>query len=463
MFTEREPDMDYIPKTLIFALNEAHASNIVTIAKEVFGRDDDRFIQKITYSCGDSNKLIKSFRNDKDFRIAVTCTLVATGTDVKPLEVVMFMRDVASLPLYIQMKGRGVRTIGDEALRNVTPNADTKDCFYLVDCVGVTTSIKAIPTQEDVTDQRITLRKLLEDISHGYIPDEHLNRLAGVLSRLSNKADEEQRDEFIVRSQGTDMRDLAARIYHALENQDLPPFIDVNQPNNERKGLVAPLAMNPKAREWIMILAAGFVKTLQPGEDNLISKGFSVEEAQATTLAFEEYCRAHADDIEALRIIYNSEGQPITYAMLQDLKHKLESANSSFRPGALWNSYAVLEPDKVKRYANSSEREALTNIIQLVRYAFRQIERLESVVVTARQYFNLWMGQTQRELSPIQREIISQVVDYIASNGACSIDDIKDDDKTRAAQLIKAFGNKENANAALDSLFNFIVFRKTAA
>lgn len=463
MFTEREPDMDYIPKTLIFALNEAHASNIVTIAKEVFGRDDDRFIQKITYSCGDSNKLIKSFRNDKDFRIAVTCTLVATGTDVKPLEVVMFMRDVASLPLYIQMKGRGVRSIGDEALRNVTPNADTKDCFYLVDCVGVTTSIKAIPTHEDVTDQRITLRKLLEDISHGYIPDEHLNRLAGVLSRLSNKADEEQRDEFIMRSQGTDMRDLAARIYHALENQDLPPFIDVNQPNNERKGLVAPLAMNPKAREWIMILAAGFVKTLQPGEDNLISKGFSVEEAQATTLAFEEYCRAHADDIEALRIIYNSEGQPITYAMLQDLKHKLESANSSFRPGALWNSYAVLEPDKVKRYANSSEREALTNIIQLVRYAFRQIERLESVVVTARQYFNLWMGQTQRELSPIQREIISQVVDYIASNGACSIDDIKDDDKTRAAQLIKAFGNKENANAALDSLFNFIVFRKTAA
>lgn len=463
MFTEREPNMDYIPKTLIFALNEAHASNIVRIAKEVFGCDDDKFIQKITYSCGDSNKLIKSFRNDKDFRIAVTCTLVATGTDVKPLEVVMFMRDVASLPLYIQMKGRGVRTIGDEALRNVTPNADTKDCFYLVDCVGVTTSAKGIPTHEDITDQRITLRKLLEDITHGFIPDEHLNRLAGVLSRLYNKADEEQRNEFITRTHGTDMRDLAARIYHALENQDLPPFIDVNQPNNERKGHVSPLAMNPKAREWIMILAAGFVKTLQPGEDNLISKGFSVEEAQATTLAFEEYCREHADDIEALRIIYNSEGQPITYAMLQDLKHKLESANSSFRPGALWNSYAVLRPDKVKRYANSSEREALTNIIQLARYAFRQIEQLESVVVTARQYFNLWMGQTQRELSPKQREIISQVVDYIASNGACSIDDIKDDDKTRAAQLIKAFGSKENANTALNSLFNFIVFRKTAA
>lgn len=138
----RDPNIDYLPKTLIFALNEAHATNIVQIAKEVFGRTDDRFVQKITYSAGDSNELIRQFRNDKDFRIAVTCTLVATGTDVKPLEVVLFMRDVASLPLYIQMKGRGVRTIGDEALRNVTPNAVSKDCFFLVDAVGVTESAK---------------------------------------------------------------------------------------------------------------------------------------------------------------------------------------------------------------------------------------------------------------------------------------------------------------------------------
>lgn len=463
MFTEREPNMNYIPKTLIFALNEAHATNIVKIAKEVFGREDDKFVQKITYSCGDSNKLIKDFRNDKEFRIAVTCTLVATGTDVKPLEVVMFMRDVSSLPLYIQMKGRGVRTIGDEALRNVTPNADTKDCFYLVDCVGVVESAKGIPAHEEDPGQRITLKKLLEEISHGYIPDEYLNRLAGVLARLHNKADEEQRNEFMLRSHGTDMRDLAGRIYQALENQELPPFIDVNHPNNERKGLVSPLSMNPKAREWILILAAGFVKTLQPGEDTLISKGFSVEDASTTTQAFEEYCRTHADEIEALRIIYNNEGTPITFAMLQDLKRRMEQANSGFRPGALWNSYAVLQPDKVKRYANSSEREALTNIIQLVRFAFRQIERLESVVGTARQYFNLWMGQNQRDLTPKQREIISQVVDYIASNGACSIDDIKEDDKTRAAQLIRAFGNKQNANAALDSLFSFIIYRKTAA
>ena len=164
----REANIDYLPKTLIFALNENHATNIVRIAKEVFGHEnDDTFVQKITYSSGDSNELIRQFRNDKEFRIAVTCTLVATGTDVKPLEVVLFMRDVISEPLYIQMKGRGVRTIGDEQLRNVTPNAFSKDCFFLVDAVGVTEHDKKITSpSEGTTTKLITFKELLEHIAH---------------------------------------------------------------------------------------------------------------------------------------------------------------------------------------------------------------------------------------------------------------------------------------------------------
>ena len=191
MFTEpqREPNMDYLPKTLIFALNENHATNIVQIAKEVFGHNDNRFVQKITYSAGDSNELIRQFRNDKDFRIAVTCTLVATGTDIKPLEVVMFMRDVASEPLYIQMKGRGVRTIGDEQLRNVTPNAYSKDCFFLVDAVGVTEHEKSITSPSDsATTKLISLKELLEKITHGNVSDENLRLLASRLSRMPSSA-----------------------------------------------------------------------------------------------------------------------------------------------------------------------------------------------------------------------------------------------------------------------------------
>lgn len=459
---QREPNMDYLPKTLIFALNEAHATNIVQIAKEVFGRTDDRFVQKITYSAGDSNELIRQFRNDKDFRIAVTCTLVATGTDVKPLEVVMFMRDVESLPLYIQMKGRGVRTIGDEQLRNVTPNAFSKDCFYLVDAVGVTEHEMTIPTASDEpTTKTITLKELLERISHGYIPDEYLKRLAATLARIYNKADDSQRKEF-TRLSRDDMKELSARIYDALEKGTLPPFVSTEKPNLERKSLVSPLANHADARRYLLILAAGFVNTLMPGEDTLISKGFSIEEAKNTTEAFEEFCRENADEIEALRIIYNNEGEPITYSMLKDLEHKLKMANNHFAPKQIWNSYAVLSPGKVKRSTTKEESDALTNIIQLVRFAFRQIERLDSVVTTSKQYFNLWLGQNQREITDKQREVISRIVDYIASNGACTVRDIREDDATHAAQMIRAFGNMQKADEALYSLYTFVVLRKAA-
>lgn len=459
---QREPNMDYLPKTLIFALNEAHATNIVQIAKEVFGRTDDRFVQKITYSAGDSNELIRQFRNDKDFRIAVTCTLVATGTDVKPLEVVMFMRDVESLPLYIQMKGRGVRTIGDEQLRNVTPNAFSKDCFYLVDAVGVTEHEKTIPTtMDEPTTKTITLKELLERISHGYIPDEYLKRLAATLARIYNKADDSQRAEF-ARLSYDDMKELSARIYDALEKGTLPPFVSTEKPNLERKGLVSPLANHADARRYLLILAAGFVNTLMPGEDTLISKGFSIDEAKCTTEAFEEFCRENADEIEALRIIYNNEGEPITYSMLKELEHKLKMANNHFAPKQIWNSYAILSPSKVKRSTTKEESDALTNIIQLVRFAFRQIERLDSVVTTSNQYFNLWLGQNQREITDKQREVISRIVDYIASNGACTVKDIREDDATHAAQMIRAFGNMQRADEALHSLYTFVVLRKAA-
>ena len=465
MFTDpqREPNMDYLPKTLIFALNENHATNIVKIAKEVFSRTDDKFIQKITYSAGDSNELIRQFRNDKEFRIAVTCTLVATGTDVKPLEVVMFMRDVVSESLYIQMKGRGVRTIGDEQLRNVTPNAFSKDYFFLVDAVGVTEHIQ-IPTRSSTDDEPthvITFKELLEHIAHGNVPDNYLRMLASKLSRIHNKAEEEQRNKFIELASSS-MSELAGNVFNALENGTLPPYIDINEPNNERKGLVACIANRAEVRKYLLILNAGFVNILQPGEDTLISKGFSIEEAKETTTAFEEYCNKHKDEIEALRIIYNNEGEPLTYTMLKDLENRLKMENHKLTRARVWNSYSIITPQNVKSTSTKEEKEALTNIIQLVRYAYQQIQKLESLYPSAGQRFNLWHGQAQRPITEKQIEVISSIVNYIASNGSCNINDIREDNKTYAAQLIKAFGGKIAANEALSSLATFIIYRKTA-
>lgn len=459
---QREPIMDYLPKTLIFALNENHATNIVRIAKEVFSRTDDKFVQKITYSSGDSNELIRQFRNDKEFRIAVTCTLVATGTDVKPLEVVIFMRDVASAPLYIQMKGRGVRTIGDDQLRNVTPNAFSKDCYFLVDAVGVTEHDHTVSGPSDDTSQTITLKRLLELLTHGNVKDEYLRLIASKLSRIYSKANQKQREKFMDLAHA-DMREISSNIFDAMEKGILPPYISIDEPNNERKGLVIPLTHHPEARQYLLILAAGFIETLQPGEDTLISKGFSQEEATEVTTAFEEYCKENRDDIEALRMIYNNEGEPLTYSLLKDLENKLKLANNKFQTSRLWNCYSIVNPQSVKKHTTKEEKEALTNIIQLVRYANHQIDTLESLYPSAQQRFNLWYGQVQRSVTESQIAIVRQIVDYIASNGACTIKDIIDDDKTRAAQLIKAFGGKIKVDEALASLSKFLLYRKTAS
>ena len=465
MFTDpqREPNMDYLPKTLIFALNEVHANNIVRIAKEVFGRTDDKFVQKITYSAGDSNEPIRQFRNDKEFRIAVTCTLVATGTDVKPLEVLIFMRDVASEPLYIQMKGRGVRTIGDEQLRNVTPNAFSKDCFFLVDAVGVTESHKTTTSPgEGGSVQTITLKRLLELLTHGNVNDDYLRLIAGKLARINNKCTDNQREEFLKLAH-SGMQEISAAIFDALEKGTLPPYESIENTNLERKSLVIPLTHHPEARQYLLILAAGFVETLMPGEDQLIFKGFSQEDAKEVTSAFEQYCDEHQDEIEALRMIYNNEGEPLTYASLKDLENKLKLANNKFQTSRLWNCYSIVSPLSVKKHTTKEEKEALTNIIQLVRFANHQIETLESLYPSAQQRFNLWYGQVQRTVTESQINIIRQIVDYIAANGACCIKDIIDDDRTRAAQLIKAFGGKTQADEALVSLSKFLLYRKTAS
>lgn len=462
---QREPNFDYLPKTLIFALNENHANNIVKIAKDVFNRHDDKYVQKITYSVGDSNALIRQFRNDKDFRIAVTCTLVATGTDVKPLEVLIFMRDVASEPLFVQMKGRGVRTIGDEQLRNVTPNAISKDCFYLVDAVGVTERQKSVPKPGNGPKPvPPTLKELLELLAHGNVEDDNLRMLASRLSRIHNKCTDSQREEFANLSHIT-MSQLATDIFNALEDTSFPPFVDINEPNLERKTLIALLINNVPARNYLLIVNAGFINTLMPGEDNLIYSGFSREEAMATTSAFEEYCDKHKDEIEALRIIYNNDGAPITFKMLKDLQNRMKTFNNKFTIANLWHSYSVVDINNVAVYNGAdqkNEKEALTNLIQLVRFAWHKIARLESLCTGAQQRFNLWYGQMQRDITAEQIKLMRQIVDYIAANGTCQISDIKDYDKTFAAQLISEYKGLDKANEALESLSRFIIYRKAA-
>ena len=461
LYPGREPNLAYIPKTLIFAKSDSHADNIIKILREqVFPGQCPEFAQKITYSVDDSNTLIRNFRNDKKFRIAVTVTLVATGTDVKPLEVLIFMRDVNSESLYVQMKGRGVRTIADDSLRNVTPNADSKDLFYLVDAIGVTEHVKNSQAPEPSDRVNIPLDKLLEQITHGYLPDDNLRLLAARLARISSKSTDSQRAEF-ANLAGMSMKDMASHIYGAFDDGSLAaaPFENSNQPNELRKALVQPLSMNKKAREYLLILNAGFVKVLQPGRDTIISTGFLVEKAKETIAGFQKYVQMHRDEEEALRIIADNTGEPITYAMLEDLKRKFLNANSQFSIDNLWHSYKVLNQGKVVPFKDKTEQEALTNLIQLVRFSLNMISELRSLVSLASQRFELWCGQNQRDtLSDIQRYIAGEITNYIVSNGFCTKDALRTTQgPSFLIQAKKAFGSMENVDKILQSLSGFML------
>lgn len=141
LFTDLFPSRTYVPKTLVFAKDDSHAEDIVKIVREVFAKGDD-FCQKITYRSDRPEDLIRRFRTQFDPRIAVSVDMISTGTDIKPLECLLFMRSVKSSGYFEQMKGRGVRTISTDDLHAVTSDATKKTHFIIVDAVGVCESVK---------------------------------------------------------------------------------------------------------------------------------------------------------------------------------------------------------------------------------------------------------------------------------------------------------------------------------
>ena len=455
LYPEREENWNYIPKTLIFAKDDNHATKIVEIAKKVFaekfisGKVPDNFVQKITYSAGDSNALIRDLRTEKDFRIAVTVTLVATGTDVKPLEVVLFMNDVKSDVLYTQMKGRGCRTLNEDKLREVTPNADNKNCFYIVDAVGVTESDKHIPQPgkggKGGNQKPLRLDQLLERLSHGEVSDENLALLRDYCATIQKRYEDhplfERHLNMFISDYGFSPRGLANNINQALSQNLLPPFENISDENSARKNLIFCLMSNLSARKKLLEMLRGYYAVTPEKEDEVIYKGFSKETAKSFIANFEQYLNDNADKIEALRIIYNSEDTVITYSMLTELQDKLIAENGQFTPYYIWKNYKILDNDgNVEELDTKQNIRALTHLIQLVRYAYKKSNKLVSLIKGYSQRFNLYCGQAQRELTDDQKEIMKQIADYIIEEGAISIKELNAFDTDLWRKGIKNFG-----------------------
>lgn len=454
LYPEREDNWNYIPKTLIFAKDDNHATKIVEITKKVFaekfpsGKVPDNFVQKITYSAGDSNALIRELRTEKDFRIAVTVTLVATGTDVKPLEVVLFMNDVKSEVLYTQMKGRGCRILNEDKLREITPNADNKNCFYIVDAVGVTESDKHIPQPGKGGELRpkiLRLDQLLERLSHGEVSDDNLALLRDYCSTIQKRYEDnplfERHLNMFIFDYGFSPRGLANNINQSLSQNLLPPYENISDENLARKKLIFCLMSNLSVRKKLLEMLRGYYAVTPEKEDEVIYKGFSKETAKSFIANFEQYLNNNADKIEALRIIYNSEDTVITYSMLTELQDKLIAENRQFTPYYIWKNYKILDNDgNVEEVDTKQNIKALTHLIQLVRYAYRKSNKLVSLIKGYSQRFSLYCGQAQRKLTDDQKEIMKQIADYIIEEGAISINELNAFDTDLWRKGIKNFG-----------------------
>lgn len=459
MYPNREPNYDYLPKTLIFAVNEGHAKAIVEIAKEVFERkaDDDKFVQRITYSCDDTKKLIHQFRYDVDFRIAVTVTLVATGTDVRPLEVLLFLNDIRSETLYAQMKGRGCRTITPSQLQSVTPNATSKELFYIIDAVGVTESEKVMPSIIVPGDDKIpnqTLAQILEKMAMNNLSDDLFILLANKLSAIGKKVTPEDLADYkrLCKISPSDWEKI---ISARIKKGDLPPFVSNLEDNTERYNVIRELLENIPARHKLIEMARGYVKELPDKTDAVIYSGFSTEEAKSYTQAFKEYIQTHKDEIEALRLIYNHDVGKLTRDHIDELKSKLELSISGFTIDRLWNDYALLDKDKVKTLKR--DKDAVTHLIQLVRYAYNMISELYPLTGLCAKRFALWCGQAQRDVSDEQKELFREIALYISVNGSTDFKKIISVMPDTAGSLLRNIKDRAKIEQELSSLNEFIL------
>lgn len=344
------PNRQYVPKTLIFAKTDKHADDIVDIVRDVFG-GDRRFCAKITYKADDPDQLLKDFRNDAGFRVAVTVDMIATGTDVKPLECVFFLRGVSSATYFEQMKGRGARTMDADEFQSVTPGAHAKEKFLLVDAVGVTDSplVDARPLQP-ATQRQVSLQKLLDRAGSHSITTEEAAALASRLSRLNRQITPAERDE-LAEVGGHTLVDVGHRLERATDEEAQEVAFQAGGKEAQRELIlhaIQPLAASPEFRARILSIRR---KYDLPYDEHTIDKLISAEAHRMDTDTSREivedwraYMAEHQDQITALRVAFSDPRRSArdVYNQLADLARQIERPPHRWTPDVLWEAYKKL-------------------------------------------------------------------------------------------------------------------------
>lgn len=476
LFTDLFPGRSgqWVPKTLIFAKDDAHAEEIVKQCWEVFGQGND-FAKKITYQTTEKPKeLIKAFRVDPFPRIAVTVDMIATGTDIKPVECLIFLRDVKSESYFEQMKGRGVRTLHDASLQQVTPDAQTKTRFVLVDAVGVTEGRKSL-SQPMERKRSVPFDKLLDQIAQGRRDENALSSLAARLAALERRLDSEERQRIEHAGGGRGLRAIA----HGLLDAITPEVVDAALAQRHGSADAATAAQVKAVETELRDRACApldraelrqAIKAAKARTDIVIDEGtldalqeaaFDRGQAERRVQSFKAFIEQHRDRLLALQILY---GQPypkrrLTYASIRELATTLADPPQHLSTADVWQAYKRLQATLVR---GAPSDKVLTDLISLVRFASGQAELLEPHAARVEQRFNLWIGRqlkAGRSFTEEQMAWLRAIRDYLAANVEIAPADLMRDqpfaDWGGVVAARRVFGSE--LNGMLDELSEVLV------
>lgn len=444
LFTDIFPGRTEVPKTLVFAKIDLHADDIVKVIREEFGKGND-FCQKITSKTTGKKPedLLKEFRNSYNPRIAVTVDMIATGTDVKPLECLLFMRNIRSASYFEQMKGRGTRVIGTDDLQAVTPDTKHKTHFVIVDAVGVCENDKTISKPLE-RKPSISLEKLLQMVAQGMVHPDIVSTLAARLAKLNQEISPDQAEQIAEAAEGKPITKLTADLLSSIspdintqKAMDKYGIPDDKEPTEEQLNEVEQESMtealrpfhNPRLRETIIKIKSSLEQVIDEiNQDTLIAAGFDAaakEKAQSIIEKFNRFLEERKDEIEVIKILYSKPYRAgLRFSHLKELAKAIEQHLNIHKPEQnLWKAYEITAPDKVKQKGGG---KALTDLITIVRHAVNSEEPLVPFALTIDERYQQWLAEKESEgmiFTPEQRKWLDAIKDHIANSLAIDQDD----------------------------------------
>lgn len=400
------PGRKEVPKTLIFAKTDSHADDIIQTVREEFGQGNE-FCKKVTYgSTEDPKSVLAQFRNDYHPRIAVTVDMIATGTDVRPLECLLFMRDVKSRNYFEQMKGRGTRTLEQDELKKVSPSVTSAKTHYvIVDAIGVTKSLKTA-SHSLITKPFLSLKDLATSVMMGIRDEDTVSSLAGRLARLNKQLDDKEQTRIKEKTGGMFLEDIVRSLLDAidpdnvetkvLELKSLPSIAEPNKDiRQQAQDVLVGEAANIFNGELINLLDGIRREKEQTvdheGLDTVLHSGWagdSEENAKQMVQDFQQYLEANRNQVEALTIFYSQPHRrsELTYTMIREVLDKLKEDKPLLAPVRVWQAYVLLD-----EYKGNDPATELTALVALIRRVCGLDKTLVPYTDTVRKNFQDWI------------------------------------------------------------------------